>query len=116
MDNRWNDAAIKLAELTRAGDVKWSSNPAMAKLREDAVGSVFVGKYLDKLMCVYEYKYRRFTDVDEWEWETDVAIEFVTDGGALEWRWPAVAQRRSLLDAIRYAAANAGDFLKKLLG
>jgi hypothetical protein len=111
----WEAAVKKLAEQTEAGMIKWSQNTRVASLRKQVHGDGYEAVVQGRHVLVYEYRYRDFIDSEEYEWEDDVAIEFVTPQLELEYRWPATPYRRYLLDSIRYQVSGADKFLERFL-
>src|SRR3569833_625779 len=109
----WEKVLKKLASQTDTGDVTWQvfSRP----VRENLVGYVYMAEVKNKKIVIYEYSYRHYADEDVWEDLTDVAVEFVSHDGTLEWRIPAAPARHELLNAVRKATAGAGDFLAEFL-
>jgi hypothetical protein len=113
----WDAAIEKLTAMTESGEVVWEVRDDFRGGGEDsAITPAFYAEVNGRDVLVYEYNYKHFTDADEWEWHSDIAIEFVTPSAGLEYPWQGsrVARRR-LIDAIRYRAAHVDDFLKEFL-
>ncbi|MEX2317336.1 MAG: hypothetical protein WD669_09310 [Pirellulales bacterium] len=115
--SEWDDAIGKLAAMTEQGAIKWELHESFHGRGEDiAISPAFIAEVNGRNVLLYEYKYKYFTDVDEWTWQTDVAVEFVDDEGRLEYTWQGSrGSRQRLLDAIRYRAAHVDDFFKEFL-
>ena len=115
-EDNWNEAARRLTVLTELGAVSWDDNRWSPTIRDGVVGDgVYGALYTNKWLMVYEYRYKAYIDEDRWDWQNDVAVEFVNEHGDLQWRWPKIPYRIRLLDAIRCKAAGADSFLKQLL-
>jgi hypothetical protein len=113
---QWARAAEKLIQLTEDGKLNWITNRFPAILREDILGeTIYSASVQGRWIAVYEYRYKDFSDSEEFSWCNDIAIEFVDFNGGLEWRWPTVHNRVQLLDAIRAKVCGANDFLKQFL-
>lgn len=126
--NSWEAARRRLTELTLDGGISWASHFDVSfgqEVDDDRViNPVYVAQYANKTIAVYEYRTKVFTDEDTWNWESGVSIEFVeldVDGVTNDlrlrrlWRWPETAGARTLLEAIRYQAVQADDFLNQIL-
>jgi len=107
---RWEQAIARLVEMTRDDALTWQRSIDVK--RSDATGDVYEASIQGRRVVVWEYRFRSY---DEPQAEEDIAIEFVDMMGKTEWRWPEAPSRWSLLDAIRYQLAGAGDFLKHFL-
>jgi hypothetical protein len=85
-------------------------------VRDDAHDQVYQGEAMGRLIVVYEFDYEEYDgENDRTRWTTDVAIEFVTLTGDVEYRWPRTSHRWLLLDAIRFVHSGADEFLEKFL-
>lgn len=126
--SQWEAARQRLTELTRSGQIEWSSHYDLSYEQEfdddRIVGPIYVAQYANKMIAVYEYQTKVFTDEDRWNWESGVSVEFVEfdiDGVTHEqrlrrqWRWPETPGSRTLLEAIRYQSSQADDFLSQIL-
>ncbi len=116
-DVNWDSAIEKLIALTKDGELRWESNSDFRARGDDEISGVaFEAEVKGRRILVYEYQYRHYTDVDEWDWATSIAIEFVDAHDNLEYSWQGrLGNRRQLLDAIRFQAANISDFLEEFL-
>ncbi|MDB5348324.1 MAG: hypothetical protein JWP89_6701 [Schlesneria sp.] len=118
MADRWTMAAEKLIALTQAGEVQWQPSQDISRRRStaDIVGPAYVAEVDGKQIAVFEYQFKNFHDEDEWHWDTGVTVEFVDENYDTEWVWPSTGGSRfALLDAVRYQAAAADDFLSRFL-
>lgn len=103
--NSWDEAARRLEEKTRNGEVAWRKADGVH--RDDATGVIYETSINGKRLIIWEYRIQ-FS-------ETEVGIEFVDHEGKVEWTWPEVSNRWVLLDSIRYQLVGAEQFLKQLL-
>jgi len=106
----WEIVQRQLVTDTEDGKVNWSPNSTVN--RSDSTGDIYIAHVAGKMMIVYEYRY---PDFQTGEPTTDVAIEFIEPDGKSLWKWPQLAYRVQLLDAIRYRLSGAVDFLNALL-
>jgi hypothetical protein len=113
----WDAAIEKLIALTEHDEIDWEPWDEFRGRGEDAaVPPAFRTEVNGRNVAIYEYRFKYYTDSDEWEYHTDIAIEFIDPSGRLEYAWQGSPYaRRRLLDAIRYRAAHVDDFLKEFL-
>jgi hypothetical protein len=112
----WTDALEKIIILTKSGNLNWSKNQFLTSIREnDSVDIIYSTSVMNHIIIVYEYRYKKYSDEDNWDWDNEVAIEFVDLEGNLEWQWPTMPNRFNLIDAIRYNISGAGNFLRDFL-
>lgn len=112
---KWDIAIRALAEKTRRNEIKWQTAAGIRNKRENVIGQAYITTYQQKVIAVYEYEYRYYTDADEYHMVSDVAIELVDNNGELLWRLPEIPSRGDLLDAVRFQTVGAEDLLESLL-
>ena len=103
--DNWDEAARRLEEKTRNGEVEWKK--AQLVFRDGVVGDIYETSINGKRLIIWEYRIQYS--------ETEVGIEFVDHEGKVEWTWPEVSSRWTLLDSIRYQLVGGEQFLKQLL-
>lgn len=114
----WARAVKRLLDKTESKAIIWHRTADPRAVRSDAIGDVFYTDFGGNRIVVYRHEARRYTDVDEWEPDEDVRIEFAKVGDASltsTWRWPRVPGRVDLLDAIGYQGSDGDAWLKSLL-
>ncbi len=112
-ESQWEKAIKKLLDLTHSRKLEWTT---LELLERDGIqGHAYVAAVQDRFIAVYEFQYKSYHDEDSWEWDNEVAIEFVDNNFNLEWRWPASPLRWRLLDEIRFQSSHASDFIEKFL-
>lgn len=112
--SKWSEVVAKLITQTQDGTCLWGQYPLAQ--RENLVGEVYVASVDGKGIAVYEYRYQNYiSDFDSYAWTNDVAIEFVSPGGELVWRFPELPNRLELLEAVRFQVSGAESFLKRFL-
>jgi hypothetical protein len=114
-DKEWEPVVEKLIEQTISGKVQWWPESKLDEVRENVVGDGYCAEVMGRRIAAYEFRYKRYSDEDLWEWDEDVAVEFVDADCKLLWRWPGVSNRYRLVDAIRYQHANAKQFANEFL-
>jgi len=115
-DEMWEQAINKLVSVTCSGSLEWQIDEPISSPAGAVTGHVYTSYVQGRKLAVYEFRYRYFTDEDEWELVPDVAIDFVTEDGTLEYRWPKLGPRWTLIDAIRRSVSGADEFLESFLG
>ena len=113
----WDAAIEKLITMTEQGELEWRTVVGFQPRGEDIlVPPAFEADVRGRRLRVYEYEFKHYTDADEYNWQTGVAIEFVNERGGLEYTWPGGYFYRSrLIAAIRFQAAHVGEFLQEFL-
>ena len=117
MRKKWDRVVQKLTRLTSEGALQWTRDPKVR--REDQEGAAFVVEYLGKRIAVYGYGRLEQNDGEvpgpEFYRSQHAAVEFVSDGGAMEWALPETLSGQALLDAVQFQCSGAEDFLKAAL-
>jgi hypothetical protein len=115
----WNAATEKLLAMTESGQVTWSPVHEFGRSRSETevARPAFTAEVAGRHILVYEYSYKHYLDADDWVWDRDVSIEFVSPEPefAPQWTWPSPHDRFRLMEAIRYQYAKADEFLSKFL-
>ena len=114
--SKWDATVEKLFRMTVQRELEWTESPMVKRRVENIVGNAYETSAKDKSIAVYEYRYKHFINEEEWEWANEVSIEFVDGAGMMEWKFPQTGKEWDLIDAIRYQAARADQFLEEFLG
>lgn len=115
-EEKWTEVITKLTEQTEAGQVNWQQgSPFGPVVRENDIRDVYSAPVQGRWVLVYEYTYRSYSDEDVWTLENEVSIEFIDTEGKLQWKWPKLAGRWQLIEAIRYRISGAHEFLQGFL-
>ena len=113
--NKWERVVSKLADDTRSGQVQWDLDRAGIVERENAAGPVYVTETLGKKIAVYPIRYKYWLDEENFEWEDDISIEFLSPDWSTQWLFPKTRARGDLLEAIQYRFSGADDFADAFL-
>lgn len=125
--NKWIDAVAKLLELTQHGDLTWSVQEppfSFTKRPNSRVDVVFVAKYCDKVLRLYEKRFQEdVVDFDQFElrqvmtteWKKTIVLEFIDSNGNSLWAFPYVQVLNDLMSSVQYQVAGVRDFLAELL-
>jgi len=108
----------KLLELTQLDELSWKSidppyNLTSADVR---VQLVYMAKYLQKNIRVYEQEYKYFVDEDKFYWQKRMMFEFVDESDNVLWTFPKTENAWDLLKAIQYKNSQVSDFYKSMFG
>jgi hypothetical protein len=115
-EDEWEQAVQRMIELTESRHLNWRVLSQAKNQRKDVEGDVYAALVRGRCIAVYEYRFSFFDeDIGNDDIRNEVAIEFIEESGGLQYRWPAVAGRRQLLDAIRCIVAGAEEFIRSFL-
>lgn len=127
------EAMGKLLSLTQKGKIEWRSVDPVAiknKSDEDLIAYVFVSKYKENHLRIYQRKYKSTPrafglsvaaalalDVKSSEpsWRSEVVLELINNAGMPLWQFPREPILSDLLEAIRYKVSGAHDVITSLL-
>lgn len=117
--NRFVDAITSLIQQTQDGTISWracSPSDDLTKGSEDVVDTVYVAEKDGRLVRLYKYRYKHFTDEDVWYWDEDVALELSDEDKSSWWRFPEHRALWDLLEAVKFKVVGVDQFIDKLLG
>lgn len=124
------EAIAKIISLTRKDKLVWVSvDPSeVSNQNEDIISSVFVTKYKDKTLRLYQRKYKgpsltsgigMFFKADikpkEMRWYSEVVLELINKSGHSLWAFPKEGILKDLLKVIKYKISGADDLINSLL-
>src|SRR5436190_1140715 len=102
----WDAAVGKLRQMTEDGTIEWVADSRVEGVREEVVAPGYHAEVSGRNVIVYEYRHKTYIYEDRYEWENEVAIEFVSGTLQLQYAWPEVGGRWQLLDAIRFQVSG----------
>jgi len=123
------EAIAKLILLTRDDKLKWTSaNTSAIPMRgDDAIDSVFITIYKDKILRLYRRKYK-WTSISthvvgiftgskstEPQWFTEIVLEIIDELGRSLWAFPKEEILKDLLKTIQYKVSGADDLISSLI-
>lgn len=125
------EALAKLISLTRNDKLSWTSvdpSEVFNRSPEDIISSVFVTHYKDKVLRIYQRKYKgpsigaklgaifsSSISSGEMRWYTEVVLELINDEGHSLWSFPKEEILKDLLEVIKYKVSGASDLINSLL-
>lgn len=118
-ENKTAQLITKLIRETAKGNLKWNVEDAPRSLNyetEQSVPLYLQTEYKDKILGVYDLRYKHFTDVDEYYWSESIGFCIIDDKGRVVWESkefsPALLD---LFNTAREQAAGIDDILDDLL-
>lgn len=111
-------AVTCLIEQTQDGKLKWNACQPPNDITEGKEGTVHIVYQTErdnKLIRLYEYKDRVYTDEDVWHWDDRVALELSNEPKNAWWRFPRHSVIWDLLEAVKFKVAGADEFIDNLL-
>jgi hypothetical protein len=118
-ENKTTKALTLLLEQTQEGVLKWQASTLAEDLLSQGTNTVakvmYVAEKDRRLLRLYPYRVRSYTDEDEWHWEDEVALE-VSDPQKLSWwQFPKHPVIWDLLEAVKFKTADIDTFIDKLI-
>ena len=125
------EAIAKIISLTRDDKLSWTSvnpNEVLNRSPEDILSSVFVTHYKDKVLRIYQRRYKgpsisakigalfsAAISSSDMRWYSEVVLELINDDGHSLWSFPIEDILKDLLEVIKYKASGASDLISSLL-
>lgn len=123
------EAIAKIISLTREDRLTWRSvdiSEVQNNNSDDEISSVFVTTYKNKILRVYQRKYkgptlaskiRMFVDAKESQmtWYSEIVLELVNHSGHSLWSFPKEDILKDLLKVIKYKVSGADELINSLL-
>lgn len=107
-----------LIELTQKGKLNWKRydppEPIVTSY-DNKVDFVYIANFEDKILRIYEERYKYWYDEDKWSWDNRVIIDFADDEGRSIWKFPALPGIWDLLEAVKYREADVDDFISEII-
>lgn len=111
----WDEVVSKLIRMTENGQLRWSVDPRLNGLREGVVGRAYAASFHERVIAIYEIRYKSYRDEDTWDWDTGVVVEFIDNDANSEWQLPSSPKFWKLLDVVKFQVAGVDKLLKELL-
>ena len=108
----------RLTELTQTGGIAWERQdpPNTLVSTESKIDFVYLTRYQDRIIRLYEEAYKYYSDEDKYHWSNQMIIEFTDEYGVSLWQFPKTSNAWDLLNAVKYKDAKVDDFLKEVFG
>ena len=118
MDEKTTKAVIRFLEQTQQSRLKWGvSDPVndLTQTGETVVRAIYISEKDGRLLRLYKFKVRSYTDEDEWHWEDGVALEVSDAEHRAWWRFPHSPVIWDLLEAVTFKSAGIDAFINKVV-
>ena len=110
----------ELNRRTQDGELQWRVEKAPEVLTcqaDRAVVSTFLTTTIGgKRLAVYEMRVKRWTDEDQWHWDSQVCFGVFTTAGALVTELIGLPGLQELLRSAGWAAAGMDELVNEVLG
>lgn len=117
-ENKTTKAITILLEQTQEGVLKWRVSGPGEDLTQgtDAIVDVmYVAEKEGRVLRLYPFQFRSYTDEDEWHWEDGVALELSDPHKMSWWQFPKHAVIWDLLEAVKFKTVGVDTFIDKLI-
>lgn len=117
-ESKTTKAITLLLEQTQEGVLKWQVGGPGKDLTQgtDAIVDViYVAAKEGRVLRLYPFQFRSYTDEDEWHWEDGVALELSDPQRKSWWQFPKHAVIRDLLEAVKFKTVGVDTFIDKLI-
>jgi hypothetical protein len=113
-------AIARLIDQTQDSQLKWQGQACkptddIVAGKEILVDIVYQAEKDDRLIRLYEYKYRHYVDEDEYFWSRDIALELSDVTKKSWWRFPSHSAIKDLFEAVQFQIVGADQFIKNLI-
>lgn len=106
----------KLIKDTRSGILEWEEDYTNIDLGEERIlGKPYVTELNHRMLRIYKYKYKHYTDYDQYVWSESFRLEFIDGHGNSEWEFPNTGSVRDLYESVTYQISDVDDFFDEYL-
>ena len=115
--NKITKAITLLLEQTQEGVLKWRASAPGKDLTQgdNIIDVIYVAEKEQRTLRLYTLRFRSFTDVEEWHWEDEVALELSDPLNKSWWRFPKHPVILDLLEAVQFKTVGVDTFIDKLI-
>jgi len=115
--NKTTKAITLLLEQTQEGVLKWSASAPGKDLTlgDNIVEVMYIAEKDQRTLRLYPYRFRSYTDEDEWHWDYGVTLELSDPQKRSWWQFPTHPIINDLLEAIQFKTVGVDTFLDKLI-
>lgn len=109
---------IKINRETKEGKLVWESSgirPTSLSGNEILKGLEYSCKVLTKILRLYQYQYKIYTDEDTYYWENGYRLEFIDIWGNTQWPFPYNRAIDDLYDSVQFKLVNVEGFMDDFL-
>lgn len=109
---------LKMNDLTKAGDLKWSTwripIDSLTGL-ERLLGNAYMSTVKGKDIRIYKYESRHYYDEEQFDWVPHYRLEFIDNNGKASWEFPEELALADLYESIQYRQSGASEFFTDFL-
>lgn len=108
----------KLIKDTKNTTVTWEdfpNNKLELPSSERPISKIYTTEVNDKMLRIYEYQFKHYTDEDEWDWIERVRLELIDEDQATLFEFNYDYSLYKLFNAVRKANSGVDDFMKEFL-
>lgn len=117
-ENKTTKGLVLLLKLTQEGTLIWTAtepSPDITDGGNNVVKVMYVTRKDDRALRLYHYRFRSYTDEDEWHWDDNLALEVSDPQGISWWRFPGNRVIWDLLEAVKFKTTKVDEFIDKLI-
>ncbi|MFT7381128.1 MAG: hypothetical protein ACI9Z3_001010 [Roseivirga sp.] len=120
MSNKEQKLILKLIQETQSGEIKWREStkvPSSINSLEKLINSPYLTNVKDKVIRIFKYEYRFYTDHDEFTTSEAFKLEFTnSDASKSLYSFPNYNQIEDLYTEVQRQVSGVDEFLDKYLG
>jgi len=108
----------KLLQQTQEGTLVWEAGKPPRDLTfgtEDVADTVFISEKKGRILRLFPYKTKFYTDEEEYHWEDGVALDISDEKESSWWRFPQNPIILDLLEAVKFNTVDVEGFINGLL-
>lgn len=117
-ESRTTKAIAALLRQTQDGTLKWQPIGATSDLTagtEDVVETVYLAEAEGRLLRLFPFKTKYYTDEDVWHWDDGVALELSDEKHTSWWRFPKQPITWDLLEAVNFKTVGVDQFIDTIV-
>lgn len=110
--NKANSFMQKLLKETRNDTFQWSPKPALNDTFEPGefcMGDCFYGRVGPDRVRLAKVQFKYWNDESDWDWDSKIVLDFVTDDARVRWRFPPHRITPELYELVQFEASNVEE-------
>lgn len=108
----------KLIRDTKKGDLKWDKNDRISLILPDSekvVSKVYVTEIDEKKFRIYEFQFKSYKNIEDWDWVERVRLELFDTDGITLFKFNYDYSLYKLFNSIRKSNSGIDDLMKGFL-
>jgi hypothetical protein len=110
----------KLKEQTERGSLHWHREELHVENEyesdEEPVGYPCVANFPPHYLRISQVRYKYWTEMDSWSWDTKIVLDFVDISGKMLWRFPADPAIFEIYESVRFSTSGVSNAIESFLG